>query len=206
VRAASRRRRRSAVDPIWVEKGDTFFTHSDSLLGRLIRWAETDPGETPAWTNHTGVVVESGYVGGVEPQAVVVEALGHVRKGPLVMNGREVRFFRPVPAYTPVELVFFESEANHYIGDKYGWWKLLLQLGDRALFKGRKILSNLSFIDSRPICSYLAAHVNDAARKIGTVVPGVVYWPGFGGLPDGMDPDTMMRFCADHPALWKEIK
>lgn len=205
---------------LYVHRGDTFFTHSGSVLGRLIRWGETDPGESPAWTNHTGVVVTSGYIltdddPSYLPQAEVVEALWHTRKGPLKLNGTEVRFFRPVPAYTELEKVAFVAEANHYVGDRYGWWKLLLQLGDRALFRGKKVLSNLSFIDSRPICSYLAAHVNDSARKIGTDVgfvdksSGITVrrnWPGFGGDPDGMDPDSMMRFCIAFPEFWQEVK
>jgi len=202
------------------------------MLGRLIRWGETDPGETPAWTNHAGVVVETGwlvppyidvleaggtvsFVGedGVSPDpgpkmAVVVEALWHTRKGPLKLNGVEVRVFRPVPPYTPEEKAAFVANAEIYIGDRYGWWKLLFQLGDRAFFKGRKVLSDLAFINKdRPICSYVAAMVNNAARPLGSHIPGCEYWPLFGMLPpEAADPDTMLDFCEKRPDFWQEVK
>jgi hypothetical protein len=217
------------VRPIWATRGDTFFSHSDSILGGLIRWAETDPGESMAWTNHCGVVVESGWmVPPAEAQdleypalavrlAVVVEALSTVKRQAwwtahrdAVADGQEVRVFRPVPAYTYMEALHFAEVAQGYVGDKYGWWKLALQLADRALFKGRKVLSNLCFIDSRPICSYLAAHVNDAARPIGTPTAAPLWpvrpWPGFGMNPDGADPDSMLRYCLAHPDEWQEVR
>lgn len=211
--------------PFWVERGDTFFTHSDSVLGRLIRWGETDPGETPAWTNHVGVVVQRGWVGddcpapktcaaggkcGTQPQAVVVEALWTTRRGPLKLNGVQVRVFRPVPAYTEEELQRFVAEAGTYVGDRYGWWKLLFQLGDRAIFRGKKVLTHMLSVDNRPICSYLGAKVNNAARRIGQMLKplhGVVlYWPGFGMDPETADPDSMLRFCEQYPELWMEVK
>ena len=193
------------MKPIWVKKGDTFFTHSHSWLGRLIRWGETDPGETPAWTNHTGVVVESGYIGLGTPQAVVIEALWTARRGPLKLNGVEVRVFRPVPIYDWAEVYNFEVEANTYVGDRYGWWKLGAQLADRLLFRGRKVISTCLFIKNRPICSFLAAWVNEKARPQGTPV-GLDTWPGFGVLPQAADPDTMMKYCESHPEFWREIR
>lgn len=207
------------MEPIWAEAGDTFFTRSESLLGRLIRWVETDPGETNGtWANHAGVVVEAGWIGpGQAPQAVVVEALWKTRKGPWenYKDGAEIRVFRPIPPYTPIELAFFKVAALKFVGDTYGWWKLGFHLLDRAIFRGKKVLSHLMFIDKRPICSYLAAKVNQAARPIGATAPTNVFfkgvavpsdWFGFGMDPETADPDEMMDFCLAHPELWKEIK
>lgn len=94
---------------LWTNRGDTWFTRSESKLGKLIRWGETEKGEkNGTWTNHTGVVVESGWL--VPPEdtsaeyvvaqrdysngswtrevapgnallAVVVEAMWHVQRG-----------------------------------------------------------------------------------------------------------------------------
>ena len=215
---------------LWVERGDTFFTHSKSMLGRLIRWGETDPGETNGtWANHTGVVVESGWIGTPDfganldtiaaglrtaqaspRQAVVVEALWHVRRGPIKLNGIEVRVFRPSPAYTEEEKLRLVTEADTYVGARYGWWKLFGLLGDRMIFRGKKVISKLFFIKSRPICSFLAAIANEAGRRIGTTVrlhtAAQATWPGFGMAPQSADPDEMMDFCLSHPEFWEEVK
>lgn len=181
------------MTPVYARAGDVFFTRSKSLLGRLIRWAETDPGEEPTWANHTGVVVEEGWIGGgYNPQAVVIEALWKTRKGPLKVNGIEVRVFGPIPDLTYEELDAFRTEAETYVGDTYGWWKLLFHLADRAFFKGRKVLSKTLYVDKRPICSYLAA-------KVGAVV----------GLDYGMDPaaatpDEMLDYCIENTDEWEE--
>lgn len=200
---------------IYAKAGDTFFTRSESALGRLIRWGEKDCNETtPAWTNHSGVVVEDGWIGlpeswqefgsGIFKEAVVVEALWKTRKGLIDMRGNEVRVFRPTISYSEKELGLFISEANHYVGDTYGWWKLLGFLFKRFTC-GKVDITKFYFIDSRPICSYLAAHVNDAARPRGP--EGHPHgWPGFGCDPDGADPDSMLRFCEAHPEFWTEVK
>ncbi len=195
--------------------GDVFFTHSDSLLGGLIRWAETDPGESPAWTNHCGVVIADGLLAGpgLGPDAIVVEALWKTRKGPLDFSkGIEARVFRPVPEYTEEEKRRFVVDAEEFVGDGYGWWKLIFQLADRVFFGGKKVFCHLLCVDKRPICSYLAAKVHDAARKIGTVVhdeerlPLPMVWQGFGMDPETADPDSMLRWCEAHPEFWEEIR
>lgn len=216
------------MKPVYARAGDTFFTHSSTLLGRVIRWGETDPGETNGtWANHAGVVVEDGWIGedgaAVDvgpgrtlrigrdvPAAIVIEALWKTRRGPLDLSkGLEVRVFRPIPEYTEEERNRFVIAAAKYVGDTYGWWKLLVQLADRQIFKGRKVLTTALYRDDRPICSYLAAKVNEAARPIGTVVryPGerLASWPGFGMPPQAADPDEMMDFCLAFPGAWLEV-
>ena len=183
------------MKPIYAHAGDVFFTHSESLLGKLIRWTETDPGEEPTWANHTGVVVESGWIGERDPlaiQAVVIEALWKTRKGPLKVNGIEVRVFGPIPVYGEEELAAFRAEAETYVGDTYGWWKLLFHAADRAIFKGRKIFSLMLHKDKRPICSYLAA-------KVCAVVGST-----FGVDPQAADPDEMLDYCVANADEWEE--
>jgi len=182
-----------AIKPIYVQAGDTFFTRSNSLLGMAIRLAERDPGEEAVWANHTGVVVESGWIGGnTFPQAVVVEALWKTRKGPLKVNGIEVRVFGPAGKLSAKELALFRSEADKYVGDTYGWWKLGFHLIDRLAFKGKKVVSRLLFLDKRPICSYLAAKVNASVDLF------------FGMLPEVATPDEMVDFCETNPDYWVE--
>lgn len=174
-----------------VRVGDVFFTHSQTTLGKLIRWAETDRGETvAAWANHTGVFVGEGDV----RVAPVVEALWKVRKGPLDPGaGVTVKVYRYNGKFDAVDSKIFINRANQYVGDSYGWWKLLVQLADRVAFGGAKVFSSLMFVDSRPICSYLAAHCYDAV--------GI----GFGMDPDAADPDSMMRYCDSHPNRWSYL-
>lgn len=213
------------MSAVYARAGDVFFTHSNSVLGRLIRWGETDPGETNGtWANHTGVVVEDGFIGeqldtlaGIPhrlKQAVVVEALWRTRRGPLELGrGTEVRVFRPVPAYGPEELARFVAAAESYVGDKYGWWKLLVQLADRLVFRGRKVLTTGLHVKGRPICSFLAANTVYAAESLERTVarlhalgdPAVAAY-AFGIPPQSADPDEMMDFCLTHPQLWEEVR
>jgi hypothetical protein len=212
------------VSSLYARAGDTFFTRSNTVLGRLIRYGETDKGEAKGstWANHAGVVVEDGWIGaeGIPPEALpvntpatVIEALWRTRKGPLKLNGTLVRVFRPVPPYDAAELERFRSEAETYVGDKYGWWKLFGQLGDKVLFGGRKVLTTAFHIKSRPICSFLAGYANHVAqsneRVANRVLSGLrngeaMY--AFGMPPQSADPDEMMDFCIAHPELWEEVK
>ena len=214
-------------EALYAMAGDTFFTHSSTLLGRLIRWGETDPGEAKdTWANHTGVVVQSGWIGGCPGfdalgpregvQAVVIEALGHVRRCPLDVSKIEVRVFRPIPAYTAAELGKFTLTAESYVGATYGWWKLLFQLADRQFFKGKKVLTTALHLDSRPICSYLAGRVNQWAQSKERIIArvsahvnrddnGSAYY-SFGMPPQAADPDEMMDYALANPTEWQEIR
>jgi len=219
---------------IFARAGDTFFTRSNTLLGRLIRWGETDPGEkNGTWTNHTGVVIESGWIGepldpkvvaliGPAKKAVVIEALWHARRGPLELKEDvEVRLFRPVPEYTETELSAFRAEAERYVGAKYGWWKLLVQLADRSIFRGRKVLTTALYMKERPICSFLAGIVNQQAHSFTRAAERLRYLSSrpptkaedslsaafaFGMPPQAADPDEMMDFCLANPQWWEEVK
>ncbi len=193
------------MNATYVHAGDTFFTHSPSLLGELIRWGERDKGEAPSWTNHAGVITGSGWLAASKNHAPaeVIEALWHVRKGPLKLNGTEVRIFRPQPEYNVHELGEFITHAESFVGDKYGWWKLIGFLIKKAT--GINI-PEAYFIDSRPICSYLAAKVNEAARPRGPMQTVLVDWPGFGMDPQAADPDSMLDFCLAHPNEWMEVR
>jgi hypothetical protein len=193
------------MTPIYARAGDTFFTRSESWLGKLIRWGETDKDEVKGsvWANHTGVVVEDGWIG-AKPGAIVIEALWKTRRGPMKTANILVRVFRPIPAYGEQEMARFHIEATSYIGDRYGWWKLGGLLVDRVV--GRKVVSPLFFLKGRPICSFLAAGTNDEARERWAEGQWAGKWPGFGVPWNAADPDTMLRFCESHPEFWEEVR
>ncbi len=254
---------------LYAERGDTFFTHSESRLGAVIRAGETDSDESKVsawkqigyalltgkdlakngtWANHTGVVVESGWLVPPEGQrstsgitlspvnwiddyaqgksnwlpagrdrlAVIVEAMWHVQRGTWwgfhakeYAKGLRIRAFYPAPEYTEEEKLRFVAFANHGVGERYGWWKLLGFLAKRAT-GGRIDVPRYFFIKDRPVCSYYAAWANEEARKRGTVMtePGrcVWPWPGFGMAPQEADPDEMMDNILTNgcQAYWRE--
>lgn len=173
-----------------VRVGDVFFTRSNSLLGRAIRWAESDPNEpNGVWANHAGIFVGDGDV----LSADVVEALWTVRKGPLQLGqGTDIAVFRPT-AFSASKRERLHVVAESFVGAKYGWWKLLFHLADRLIFWGRKTLSRMLIIDKRPICSYLVAHALSAV--------GI----SFGMDPGAADPDEMMDYCLAHPDEWEFV-
>jgi hypothetical protein len=201
------------MDPLYAQAGDVFFTHSSSLLGRLIRWAESDPGER-AWANHVGIVVSPGWL--VPPSnppagsifqfdlAVVVESLWHTEKWVWWENhkkeiGNEIRVYRTPLVQAQLEdtlrlaLELILDRADEFVGLKYGWWKLFAHLGDRYWFKGKKTISNFLRVDKRPICSYTAAK---------SFAAGFVF---FGDMePEAADPDEMMDYC-ERSSEWQLV-
>jgi len=204
---------------VYVTAGSTFFTRSNTLLGKLVRFGETDKDEAKGstWANHTGIIFEDGWIGstlaGDQSPATVIEALWKTRKGPLKLNGTQVRVFRPIPAYDADELARFRAEAETYVGATYGYWKLGVQLADKVLFGGRKILTTGLYIKSRPICSFLAGYANHVAQSNKRVAKRVLAgfrngeaMYSFGMPPQAADPDEMLDFCLAHPTLWEEVK
>lgn len=171
-----------------VEAGDIFFTRSPSLLGRLIRWASCAPGEEETWANHTGLFVQSGPF----RSADVVEALWRVRRGPLG-PGPEVEVYR-YRTLTRQEAQRIVEYAKRQVGSRYGWWKLLFHLADRAFFKGDKKVSSLLRLERRPICSFLVAM---AYSKAG------IHFDGF--RPEAADPDEMHDFVKANPTRWRLV-
>lgn len=181
------------MDPIYAIPGDVFFTHSSSLLGTLIRWAEHDPNEpNGVWANHVGLVVSPGWIVPHpsmvrHSEAVVIESLWKTERWSWWANhkheaGNEIRVYRK-RSLTSEQLRRIEQRANTFVGATYGWWKLFAHLGDRLLFNGKKTVSNLLCVDKRPICSYTAAK---------SFADGGV---SFGMEPEAADPDEMMDWC-----------
>jgi hypothetical protein len=217
-------------DGLWAEAGDTIFTRSNSLLGRLIRWGEQEKGEEPSVTNHSLVCTKSGWIRrpenpllNVGPDAEIVEALWKTRRGPLKLNGTDVFVFRPIPPYNEQELEHFRHEAATYVGKTYGWWKLGGFLV-KKMSKGKVDPTKWYFIKDRPICSFLAGWVNQKAQSVQRILARqqkhaalvdtvelkhealrLAQFP-FGMPPQACDPDEQMDYCQRHTEEWMEVK
>lgn len=182
-----------------VEPGDILFTRGSTLLSRLIRWAQTDPKEEETWANHVGIVVKGGALSTTVPtwmQAEVVEALWKVELNRWAFRhatDKEYAF----RVYRPLELDWCLPFVVHYalkqVNKSYGWWKLFAHLGDRLIFRGKKVISRMLFVEEKPICSYLVAHAFEQC--------GVTF-----GMPaDATDPDEMLDYCEAHPNKFKFV-
>jgi hypothetical protein len=181
-----------------LQPGDIILTRSDGILGRLIRYFETHPGESEALYNHVGVVTEAGD----EKTAIMVEALWKTRHGTVWEGyGRkkgqaQIAIYRPnnIP---PEKLEIISTFAETFVGDSYGWWKLLAHAADWRLSHdlGREvyIFRKLLFIDKYPICSFLVAKAFSAAGY------------DFGVPPNEASPDDIADFINSNPEKYTLI-
>ena len=182
----------TSVLPPVLEPGDIILTQGNSWLSRMIRRFERAPGEGPALVNHAGICVCS--------PDIIVEALEHVERHSYITkyvgSGHKMMVFRPRDL-NPVDQRILIHAAEHYIGDSYGWWKLLGHLGDAWLSSkvGREIylLRRLFFLDRYPICSYLVAQ---AESRIGR---------DFGVPANEADPDDIYDYCVGHPEKYELV-
>lgn len=171
-----------------VKPGDIFFTTGGSLLSRAILWGQREKGEARSRVNHVGAFVERGGL----KTANGVEALWRVKCHPIYprYKGQHVAIFRPrnITVYDEYKIV---SYLKQHVGNRYGWWKLLLQLAGHKL--GWNWARNAMFIDDRPICSYLVAK---AYREAGL---------DFGVQAQAAAPDDMWDFIENNPDKYKVV-
>lgn len=125
-------------------------------LGGLIRRFEASPGDKfPVFFNH---------VGQISFDDTVIEALTKVVRTPLskYMNnkGQEIMIVRRVGITVP-ELTTINTEAESYLGKKYGYQKIALHLGDYYLSRmfGTEVylFRRLCLNNRYPICSWVTA-------------------------------------------------
>lgn len=178
------------IDPkTELKKGDIFLTHGTALISRLVRFFSRTGGESRTQVNHVGIVVDD------TGPAIVVEALIKVQRHKLwdEYNDKSTRIavYRPTNL-TSDELEKIVSKAESYIGESYGYGKILAHLGD-WLLGGRYFFRRFASMDKYPICSWLVASAYSAANK------------NF-GCPVGMaEPDDIWDFVTSNPDKYKEI-
>lgn len=130
--------------------GDIIFVRSHTLVGTLVRLFTRGRHEGPTVVNHVGLVMGSG----------VIEATG---------KGVQYRRFADLPWTSKDEVAVYGTKltpaqdgaiyikAMTYKNRKYGYLKLLAQLGDWML--GNKyFFRRLAGWDKYPICSWVVAH------------------------------------------------
>lgn len=184
-----------------VVAGDVVFVRGQGVLQRLIRWAETEPGEEATWANHVAVVVKAGWLVPPDPSerrglAETVEALWRVEHNRWwnrhkADKGCEVMVYRH-GNMTPDQVEHVTRYAMNQVGNKYGWWKLGVHLADRLIFGGKTRLSRWLCVDKRPICSYLVARAFE--------VVGI----GFGMPAAVATPDEQLDWCQAEPP-WQRV-
>ena len=171
--------------------GDIFLSKGDSFVSRAIRYFSRSGGESRTEANHVGLVVGDGD----EVTAPIVEALTKVKRRTMrsysASKNTEVAIYRPI-GLTPQQIITIVNRANGYVGDSYGYLKIVAHFGDWCL-GGRYFFRRIVSMDRYPICSWVVAQAYaDAGLNF--------------GVPAGMaDPDDIMDFCVAHPAKYKVI-
>jgi hypothetical protein len=139
-----------------------------------------------------GVIVE----GGTSTNAVIVEALQHVKKRYLAdgyggKNSPDMAVFRPINL-TEDQRFIVASKANTYVGKDYGYLKILAHLGD-WLLQGAYFFRRFVQLDKYPICSWLVAHAYSFIGK------------DFGVDARAASPDDIWDFCLSNPDKYAVI-
>jgi hypothetical protein len=173
-----------------IQPCDILFARSHGWLGRSILRFTRSPREAPSIATHTGIFT----MGGDLLSAMLVEAQVHCNRHPLgeaYPEGcdTEICIFRPINlAQFQIQLIV--DKAASYVGDNYGYGKLLLCLGDWCL-GGANVFRRLGRIDSVPICSFLVARSFKAAAL------------DFGIADYAATPDDIWDFVTTHKDKYK---
>jgi hypothetical protein len=163
-----------------------------AFLSTAIRFFEAMKDNKSAIASHTGLITKSG----VNLDATITEALPHVVEHKLVDEygsdpKAELCVFRPLNLTDADERMII-AKAESYVGDGYGYAKLLAQLAD-DLLGSPYLFRRLCRIDNRPICSYV---VGAAFNAVGL---------NFGVPYRAVSPDDIWDFCISHPDKYQFV-
>jgi hypothetical protein len=176
--------------------GDILLTHNPKLLGKLIRFFESRPGDKAEY-NHTAIIVKEGD----ERSSELVEAMWKTHQI-LLWDGYGTPHKDSIAVYRPLnippdKISLIVEKAKSYIGDQYGWWKLLLHAADWQLFastgKDLYFFRRLAFIDKYPICSWVVANAYSRAGY------------DFGVPPNEASPHDIQDFVETHPEKYELV-
>lgn len=170
-------------------------SQSLGTLGRLIRWATRQKGEPGSLVNHSFLVVNnSDRLEDVE----IVEAVSRVRIGRLVEfyggTGKRVELWRATNL-SDADRDRVRSAALARVGRRYPYHRLLFQLIDEKLFKGRLVVRRLGFLGRWRICTPLVAEC--------------FFLAGYSfGLksPAEANPDNVRDFMASRPDKYQLVR
>lgn len=182
-----------------LEPADIVCTKSKGKLGKLIRFFTRHIGEPRTQVNHVGVIT----VGGISSNAVIVEALKHVRRCYLAEgyggdDAPDIAVFRP-KNLTEMERFLVASKAESQVGKNYGYLKLLTHFGDWGVTAAKSAITlgrcrgdvyffrRLTKNGNYPICSWLVSHAYAFVGK------------DFGVDAGAASPDDIWDFCIENP-------
>ncbi len=176
---------------------DIILTSDDTWLSKVIQFFERAPDEPKALVSHVGAIIS----GGPEAEAIIVEALSHVRRHRLwdEYGGRKTR----VGAFRPLDLTRDQrariiAGLESYVGRDYGYLKLVAHGLDWGLSKiflrDVYLWRRLFCLDRYPICSWVVAQ---AWARAGLT---------FGVAPGQAQPDDIWDFCMSHPEKYELLR
>lgn len=157
---------------IELRPADIVLVRGDSLGSRLIRFFTRSHGEPRSCVNHVGVIVVSGSAATAELIESVSPKVRQSRFARYLGSREEVAVARPLNL-SDHERDTIVAKARTYLGQQYGWLKVVAHGLDWAL-RGIYFFRRLPWVreDNYPICSWLVAHAYKAAGKYFDVDPG----------------------------------
>lgn len=164
------------------EKGDIICVTSHTLFGKSIRFFSKSPKEFSSIVNHVGLIVSDSNTLG---DAIVIESLNKVKRHTMresySKRNCDIYIFRAIDI-TPEEIDKIIEKANSYVGDKYGYLKIVTHTLDWFI-GGAYVFRRLTNSDNYPICSWLVAHSYAVVGKT------------FGVDAGAATPDDIFDFC-----------
>lgn len=172
---------------IRVRKGDLVGVQGRAWMSRAIRWVTRRKWEPRSLVNHHAIIVNDGPL----EDAIVVEAVGKVRRGKLLdfYGGKSAK----VEVWRVINVTLEERDivagvAETLVGKKYPYHHLLFQFLDEVVLNGRYIFRRLADLDPFYVCTPLAV---------------ACYWAvgkrfGFKS-PNQANPDNLRDFLEANP-------
>lgn len=133
---------------------DVVLFRSSGLIAKLIRWVTRDKGEPKTIVSHVGIMVS---------ETEIVESKTKTVKHAFTPPAKNCWVYRKSDL-TEEQRGIIVAKALEYVGDSYGWLKILAHAADHLLFRDRYVMRRLCRLDRYPICSWLVAY---AYAKIG---------------------------------------
>ncbi len=175
-----------------LKRGDIFFSTSEGFMSKAIRRLTRSWGESRTMVSHTGIVVNDGPF----EHALIVEAVRGVKLNNIVecydKPDSYVSIYRPI-GLSDNELTSLVDSASGFIGNKYGYVKLLAHMGDWFL-QGAYFFRRLARMKDYPICSWIVAY---CYQQIGR---------DFGVDCKGAAPDDIWDYVNENPEQYQSIR
>lgn len=163
-----------------LEPADIVLVRGDGFVQWLIRQKERAKGEPPSRVNHAGIMFTTSMLIEAQVKGVKCRDLVEAYAG----SGWELAIYRATNI-TDAQRQRIAARAYRYVGDRYGFGKILLHACG---------LQRFSFIDRWPICSYV---VSMAYASEGLT---------FGVSARAADPDDLMDFCEANPDKYRCVR